>query len=110
MTTSIVRPDGAHDRAHGEDEQDGGEDAALAVDVAELADDRRRDRRGQQERGQEPRGRRRARVEVLADLRQRRDDQRLRQRERHARQEQHEQHLGRMRAGGGGGGATTRPR
>ena len=50
---------GADDRARREDEQDRGEHAALAVDVAELADDRRRDRGRQQERGQEPGGRRR---------------------------------------------------
>ncbi len=96
------RPERRDDRPGREDEQDRGEHAALAVDVAELADDRRGDRGRQQERGHEPGHRRGARVQALADLRQRRDHERLRQRERDARQEQHEQHLGGVRGGGRG--------
>jgi hypothetical protein len=91
----------ADDRAAREHQQDSGEHAALAVEVAELADDRRRDRGGQQERRQQPRDGGRARVQRVADLRQRRDHERLRERERHARHEQHEQHLVRVRGGSG---------
>ena len=91
------------DRAGREDEQDRGEHAALAVEVAELADDRRGDRGATAGTPVSSHGRRR----VLASnsspsCRQRRDDERLRERERDARQEQHEQHLGGVRGGGRG--------
>ena len=73
-----------------------GEHAALAVDVAELADDRRGDRRRQQEAAEDPGRRRRARVDGAADLRQRRDHERLRERERDARQQEHHEDADRV--------------
>ena len=62
-----------------------GQHPALAVEVAELADDRRRDRGADQEAGQDPRDGRRRRVELLRQRRQRGHDERLRERERDAR-------------------------
>jgi hypothetical protein len=90
------------DAAGGEERHDDGEHAPLAVEVAELADDRRRDRRREQERGEDPGGRGGARAELLADLRQRRDDERLRERERHAREEQDGEDARRVLGRGGG--------
>ncbi len=52
-------------RAGAEEHEHRGEHAALAVEVAELADDRRRDRGADQEAGEHPRHRRGAGVELL---------------------------------------------
>ena len=102
-SSSIECAERAHHAAEREHEQHDGEGAALAVDVAELADDRRRDRGGEQEAGEHPRRRRGARAELAADRRQGRDDERLRQREADARQQQDDEDLGRMLRGSGGG-------
>ena len=62
----------------------GDEHALLAEHVAQAADDRRQDRGAQQVGGEDPRDRGGRRVQVVLDLRQRRRDERLQDRERDA--------------------------
>ena len=63
--------------AHREQDEHHGQHPALAVEVAELADDRRRDRRRDEEAGQDPGDRVLRRVVLLRERRERRDDQGL---------------------------------
>ena len=66
--------------ARAEQQQREQQQALLAVHVAEPAEDRRRDRGGEQERRQQPGDVGRGRVQLALDRRQRRDDHRLRER------------------------------
>ncbi len=101
MTSADRRGQRGHDRAEREAEHHRGEHAALAEQVAELADDRRGHRGREQERGEHPGRRRRGGMRLARQLGQRRNDQRLGQGERDGGEEEHRQDLaGMLRRGG----------